>query len=142
MGPYRRRVRGFSALHGDGVTSPDEMLWVAADLRKELFGTTVPQEVVDESDSMIESGHKGIAEFQEYLRLVEQVGKGELSAKVNEWRSADSGVRTLIACGCFQMRPQSTIRTRWAIGLMWEKGVSSRLPTLCSGHRREGSTTT
>ena len=59
LGPYRRRARGFLALHGDGVTGADEMAWVVAGPRDEFFGTTVLREVIDESDSMVEDGHKG-----------------------------------------------------------------------------------
>ena len=57
---------------------------------------------MDACDLMIEGGSKGIVEYEDEHRLVEQCGKSELVDTVKKGRAADSDVRI---SRCSEMLP-------------------------------------
>ena len=93
VGGYRRKARTFLALHGDGDAAADQQIWVVADPRDEFFGTVVSQQVIEESEYVVEGGVKGIVEHEEEYRFVEKIGKSELDATMKKWRAADADCR-------------------------------------------------
>ena len=78
FGGYRKRARTFLAIHGDGGFETMEQVWVISDPRDEFFGVTVAQDIVDASELMVEGGSKGIVEYEDERRVVEQCGKSEV----------------------------------------------------------------
>ena len=95
---FRRKARTLLALHSEGPSDADELVWTVCDTRDAFFGTIVPQDKIDAAaadGTMLDGGAKGIIEFEEEYRFVEQVSKSEHVEVLKKWRAADSDARIL-----------------------------------------------
>ena len=82
VGGYHKRAQTFLAIHGICGVQTMEQVWVISDPHDELFGVIVAQDILDASELMVVGGSKGIVEFENEHRLVEQCGKSELKETV------------------------------------------------------------
>ena len=85
---FKRKAKTFMAPHCEGAAEADEAIRVVADVRDPYFGEVIPPDVVANSESMPEAGTRGLIEFQEEIRFVEQVGRSELAELLKKLRSA------------------------------------------------------
>ena len=95
---FRRKARTLLALHSEGPSDADEMIWTICDTRDAFFGTVIPQDKIDAASgdgTMLEGGSKGIVVHEDDYHFVEQISKSELSAVLKKWRAADSDSRIL-----------------------------------------------
>ena len=95
---FRRKARTLLALHSEGPSDAEELVWVICDPRDAYFSTIIPQDRIDAASAdgtMIEGGAKGIVEHEEEFRFIEQVTKTELEGVLKKWRAADSDSRIL-----------------------------------------------
>ena len=95
---FRRKARTLLALHSEGPSDAEEMVWVVCDPRDAYFGTVIGQDKVDAASgdgTLLEGGSRGLIEHEEEYRFVEQVSKSELADSVKRWRAADSDSRIL-----------------------------------------------
>ena len=102
VGGYRKRALTFLALHGNGGAETMEQVWVISDPRDECFGVIVTQDIVDASDLIAEGGSKGIVEYEDEHRLVEQWGKSEVVDTVKKWREP---TQMFVFSRCSEMMP-------------------------------------
>ena len=86
------------ALHSEGPSDAEELVWVICDPRDPYFSTVIPQDCKDAASAdgtMVEGGAKGIVEHEEEFRFIEQVSKTELEGALKKLRASDSDSRIL-----------------------------------------------
>jgi len=95
---FWRKARTLLALHSEGPSDAEELVWVNCDPRDAFPGTIIPQDRVDAvsaDGTMIEGGAKGLVGHVGEFRFIKQDSEMELDGVLKMWRAAASSPRRL-----------------------------------------------